>query len=374
MSTKKKLFISEPKRIFGLDILRAFAIVLVVMGHGKFILKDTALEGFPFFRMIDGVDIFFVLSGFLIGGILLKKLNEKDQFGFWDLGMFWKRRWFRTLPNYYLILFLNYVIVNAGIINEDIEQFNFHFLTFTQNFKDPFYGFFWESWSLSIEEWFYLITPVLILLLSSLLSFNRAYLIATILMIFLPLVYRFYQFDPAIDSFAWDIGIRKTVLSRLDSIGYGLFAAWMFFHFKALWNRWFVLFSALGLALIAYILLSNKGIDSIYMQTIYFSLVPLSVMFLLPLFTKIKSGRGMFAHATEHISKISYSMYLINLALVAEVIRDNFAPQGGWDGLLKYLIYWLVVVGVSTLLYRYFEKPLMDLREVSFREWFGKKS
>lgn len=70
MSIKKKLFISEPKRIFGLDILRAFAIVLVVMGHGKFILKDTALEGFPFFRMIDGVDIFFVLSGFLIGGIL----------------------------------------------------------------------------------------------------------------------------------------------------------------------------------------------------------------------------------------------------------------------------------------------------------------
>ncbi len=65
---------------------------------------------------------------------------------------------------------------------------------------------------------------------------------------------------------------------------------------------------------------------------------------------------------------------MINLALVAEVIRDNFAPQGGWDGLLKYLIYWMVVVGVSTLLYRYFEKPLMDLRDVSFKEWFGKKS
>ena len=92
MSTKKKQFISEPKRIFRLDVLRAFAIVLMVIARAKFILKDTALEGFPFSRMIDGVDIFFVLSGFLIGGILLRKLNKKDQFGIRDLGMFWKRR------------------------------------------------------------------------------------------------------------------------------------------------------------------------------------------------------------------------------------------------------------------------------------------
>ena len=97
-------------------------------------------------------------------------------------------------------------------------------------------------------------------------------------------------------------------------------------------------------------------------------------MFLSPLFTKIKSGKGMFAHAVEHFSKVSYSMYLINLALVAQVIRDNFAPEVGFDGLLKYLIYWIVVVEGLTFLYKYFEKPLMDLRDVSFKDWFGIRS
>ena len=94
-------------RIFGLDIFSAFAIMLVVIGHGGFILKETILEGFPYFRMIDEVDIFFVLSGFLIGGLLLKELNKSEKFKPSDLVQFWKRRWYRTLPNYYFILLLN---------------------------------------------------------------------------------------------------------------------------------------------------------------------------------------------------------------------------------------------------------------------------
>lgn len=372
MFTSSNKFATDPKRIFGLDILRALAIVLVVMGHGKFILNDSILEGFPFFRMIDGVDIFFVLSGFLIGGILLKLLNTSDRFGLKDLGMFWKRRWFRTLPNYYLILLANYIVVKQGIINEDIEQFNFHFLTFTQNFKEPFYGFFWESWSLSIEEWFYLITPLIILSLGALVSLNRAYLTATILMIVLPLVYRCLQFDASMDAFAWDIGIRKTVLSRLDSIGYGLLAAWIYFKHRAFWGKSIVLSTCLGLGLIIFILIFEKGVGSFYRQTIYFSLLPLSVIFLMPLATSIRSGKGFGAYAIQHISKVSYSMYLINLALVAEIIRDNFAPLGGWDAILKYLIYWIIVVGVSSLLYKYFEKPIMDLRDKPLRKWFSK--
>jgi hypothetical protein len=59
-------------RNFGLDLFRALAIVLVVLSHGKFLLNGTVLENFPFVKMLDGVDLFFVLSGFLIGGILLK--------------------------------------------------------------------------------------------------------------------------------------------------------------------------------------------------------------------------------------------------------------------------------------------------------------
>lgn len=361
---------TDSKRIFGLDIFRAVAIIIVVMVHGGFMLDGSRLEGFPFFNLIDGVDIFFVLSGFLIGGILLKELNKTQTFGFSDLLQFWKRRWFRTLPNYYLILAANYFVVRYGIINEDIEQFNFHFITFTQNFAWPFQGFFWESWSLSIEEWFYLFSPLLILLLCKFLSNKTAFLVATVSMIVLPLLYRYSMFNPDIDYFNWDISFRKTVLCRLDSIGYGLLFAWVFFYYKKLWSKISIPSFALGLILLFFIMNSGFNQQTLYQQTIYFSLIPFAVMLLLPLTTRYKKATGILPLAIQHISKISYSMYLINLALVAEVIRDNFAPQGGMDGVLKYLLYWTIVIVASTLLYKLFEKPMMDLRD---KKLFSKK-
>ncbi len=351
------------RRILGLDIVRAVAIILVVLGHGRFILNDTPLEGFPNFPMIDGVDVFFVLSGFLIGGILLKEINRKKPFRGKELLTFWKRRWFRTLPNYYLILAANYVVVKYGVINEDIDQFGWDFLIFTQNFKEPFYGFFWESWSLSIEEWFYLISPVLIVFFLRIFNPKSSYLLAASLMIVIPLVYRISIIDEEMGSFWWDVTFRKTVLCRLDSIGYGLLLAWGFFYHKQFWRKrkWYLFF--LGMALIVFQVNFHQPPGSFYKQTFYFSVTPMAVMFTLPVFALYRGKSGVWQGIVTHISKISYSMYLINLALVASVIRDNFPPQGGWDGIMKYGIYWVVVIGVSSLIYRYFEKPMMDLRD-----------
>lgn len=356
-------FETDSNRIFGLDIFRSTAIILVVLGHGEFILKGTRLEGFPYFKMIDGVDVFFVLSGFLIGGILLKELNKQERFEIPDLIRFWKRRWFRTLPNYYLILFINYLVVKHSIIKENIEQFNFHFLTFTHNFISPSQGFFWESWSLSIEEWFYILTPLLIFWLCKILPVKTSFLVVTLMMIFFSLFYRISIYDPNIDSFWWDVTFRKIVLCRLDSIGYGLFFAWLYFYYSKLWRIIKVPAFITGIALIVFLLNFHQSPNTIYKQTIYFSLVPFAVMLLLPMTESYKKAKGFIPMAIQHISKISYSMYLINLALVAEVIRDNFPPAGGIDGLIKYLLYWTIVIIVSTLLFKYFEKPIMNLRD-----------
>ena len=108
-------------RNFGLDLFRALAIILVVLSHGKFLLNGTALENFPFFKMLDGVDLFFVLSGFLIGGIILRTMSEG--WNWRGVAHFWKRRWLRTLPNYYFILLLNFVFVSYGIISGDLSVF-----------------------------------------------------------------------------------------------------------------------------------------------------------------------------------------------------------------------------------------------------------
>ena len=58
------------QRIFGLDFLRTIAILIVMFFHGGILLDNTPLEGFPYIPLVDGVDIFFVLSGYLIGTIL----------------------------------------------------------------------------------------------------------------------------------------------------------------------------------------------------------------------------------------------------------------------------------------------------------------
>ena len=56
-------------------------------------------------------------------------------------------------------------------------------------------------------------------------------------------------------------------------------------------------------------------------------------------------------------------MYLLNLALVAEVINNNFPPRGPLSAWALYIVYWAAVILLSTLLYKYYEKPMMDLRE-----------
>ena len=139
---------NETTRVFGLDIFRATAIILVVLGHGSYLLNNTRFNGFPYIKMIDGVDLFFVLSGFLIGSILLKEINSKEYFGIKALTKFWKRRWLRTLPNYYLILLANYLVIHYKIIIEDINQFNWTFLFFLQNLLKLIHDFFEQEYFL----------------------------------------------------------------------------------------------------------------------------------------------------------------------------------------------------------------------------------
>ena len=85
------------QRNFGLDVLRAAAIVMVLVSH-----TANALN----FLGVYGVELFFVLSGFLIGDILIRSAARQSRFDFRDLAEFWTRRWFRTLPNYYWFLAL----------------------------------------------------------------------------------------------------------------------------------------------------------------------------------------------------------------------------------------------------------------------------
>ncbi len=353
-------------RVFGLDLMRALAIIFVVLGHGS--MLEKANTNFPWIQLINGVELFFVLSGFLIGGILIKLLQNNPS-SFKTIFDFWIRRWFRTLPNYYLVLLLNVLIVYFGIIKEDFSQFNWKFFFFLQNFATGFTGFFWESWSLSIEEWFYFLFPLVLaslffINLKSKLSKRALYLTAVLIFLAIPFLFRFFIASKLeVDDFWLGVNIYKVVIYRLDGIAFGLLAAYIKFWHPTVWLKSKNTAFIAGIIL-SYLILYHVWEPNDFATKVYFiSLQSLGCFLLLPKFDSIKTAPKLITKAVTHISLISYSMYLINLALVAEVIRDNFPAQNATEAWFAYGIYWIFVIVISTVMYKYFEKPITNLRE-----------
>jgi len=103
--------ITPKKRNVGLDLARSIAIFFVVFSHTIWIsdhyppLIDYAMR----VSGTIGVEIFFIISGFLIGKIILREIQDEN-YTFKQIKTFLFRRWFRTFPNYYLLL-----LVNVGV-------------------------------------------------------------------------------------------------------------------------------------------------------------------------------------------------------------------------------------------------------------------
>ncbi|SNS98808.1 Peptidoglycan/LPS O-acetylase OafA/YrhL, contains acyltransferase and SGNH-hydrolase domains [Granulicella rosea] len=143
--------VAASRRNIGLDVLRATAISMVFLAHG------VGLEGKPFVGEFGtGVDLFFVLSGFLIGRIYFRS-SRKDAATHFSLLGFWRARWWRTLPPY-LVALAVYAAVRATVAPQQ-APLDWHYLFFLQNyFGVPAFG---PSWSLCVEEHFYLLLPLL---------------------------------------------------------------------------------------------------------------------------------------------------------------------------------------------------------------------
>lgn len=151
----------QPVRLKGLDTLRAFAITLVLMSHyNGFVAQDST---FGFIGEVGwaGVDLFFVLSGYLIGNQLLAPASHGEPL---SLKSFFARRLLRTLPNYYVVLAV-YLLLPHSVIWGKTMAPAWRYLSFTQNFGQRYGETFTHSWSLCIEEQFYLVLPLAVLAL-----------------------------------------------------------------------------------------------------------------------------------------------------------------------------------------------------------------
>ncbi|GAA5031773.1 acyltransferase [Massilia kyonggiensis] len=149
-------------RLRGLDLLRAAAILLVLMSHYMGFVSRAPTFGVVGQVGWAGVDLFFVLSGYLIGNQLLAPAARGESL---SLKTFFVRRLLRTLPNYYVVLAVYWLFPGPPLGGSSMAD-PWRFLTFTQNFGLAYGQTFTHSWSLCIEEQFYLLLPLVVLALA----------------------------------------------------------------------------------------------------------------------------------------------------------------------------------------------------------------
>ncbi len=132
----------------SLDWLRAIAIVAVVNCHAA---STFSPDGAYSWLQVGGhgVDLFFALSGWLIGSQLMRELRDT---GTVNVTRFWLRRWLRTLPAYYAMLLFTF----AWVVSRGTGSIDWRYLVFLQNYggEQPYFSI---SWSLCVEEHFYLL-------------------------------------------------------------------------------------------------------------------------------------------------------------------------------------------------------------------------
>jgi len=154
----------------ALDGLRGIAIILVMLHHFTYYRPTSGIDlliGHVLFFCWTGVDLFFVLSGFLITGILLDTRDSERYFI-----TFYARRILRIFPLYYLVLFLAFVVLpqfpalHAVLVEEHASPPQWPYWLFGTNFliaeRGWVHGWVDIGWSLAIEEHFYLVWPLVI--------------------------------------------------------------------------------------------------------------------------------------------------------------------------------------------------------------------
>ncbi len=362
-------------RVFGLDLLRAAAIMMVVCAHGFVVLYPHFGEALGIFGHggFYGVELFFVLSGFLIGQILIRLGPDLGRAG--NVAFFYVRRWFRTLPLFFLFLIINILLerffrahpVGLG------EALSHGF--FLRNLTGFQMSFFPESWSLAIEEWFYLLFPAVLWLgLKISKRFDP---------VFLSAAFAFFAFstgarmmtasDPAA---TWSEEIRMVVIYRFDGLMIGMIGAWLSIRFPLAWRRSALFAAVPGLLLLLAMYatlwkIENGhlafGDDSYFARTFRFTLVSLGFALLLPWASAWKlAGENFGSTAVRKIALWSYGLYLVHLPVFLLITRAGFGadtPTSLGKSLASFALQIGGAILLSAVLYRFFEAPCTRLRE-----------
>jgi len=351
----------QVNRLRELDFLRGIAIILVLFRHQLL---------FDFLKTMGwiGVDLFFVLSGFLVSGLLFK---EYQKFGSINAKLFLIRRGFKIYPIFYLTYIL-YSIPRIYLHKFDVEK-AFYELTFVQNYALGWGYAYPASWSLAVEEHFYFGLAFFLWLifnkkiwrfeiLPSKVSFFEKSLFVVLVLVFLFRIYSNWQFPNDI--------ARNITMShlRIDSLLFGvLISFWYHFKKESLTN-FYVKHKTKLISLSFVLLLFTPFIepaDSIFVKTIGFSMLYISfgivlIHFLIDSNINNQLNRFFSIKGVNFISKIgfcSYSIYIIH-SLVINFI--GFIPCSN-----TYLLF--IIVFLISIILGYFMTYVVEKYFLNYR-------
>ena len=366
-------------RIPALDGLRGIAILLVLLRHAIFgVTSVQGIEAHSRFASFviacgqlswSGVDLFFVLSGFLIGGILLDVRSSPRYFQ-----TFYIRRAYRILPLYFLV-------IGLSLLPHLLAQFSaaraahttplplpwWSYATFTQNFWMAYLGVFGPSgmgitWSLAIEEQFYLSIPLLIR------NVRPRNLVIVLLMViacapWLRVLLHSSMTYPGLASYV-------LMPTRADALCLGVLAA-LLVRNEVFWN-WLqsnrrTLWSVTGVFFLGVAYMTWQGYDALSFAMTTWGFSWLAAFYTCILLIAVSSSGEPASRILQNpslmrLGTLAYCSYLVHVAIMNALrhpLKAHFPefPVAAW--LVGGILGIALTLAVAALSYKYFEKPLL---------------
>lgn len=354
----------------GLDLLRALAIVWVMLFH-SYQVGGLGPWGDALARHgWVGVDLFFVLSGFLVGQQVLAPIARGERL---RIGDFYLRRALRILPAYWVVLAL-YLLWPGFRERPDMEpwwKFVFFLFNLTHTLQRDAFA---QAWSLCVEEHFYLVLPLLAAALAGRID-RRGFVALCVFLVSAGVILRGAiwlhearaQVAAGVDAVTWyGRALYYPTWNRLDGLLAGLCLAMLRVFRPDHWVRWQQranLMLTLGLVLLGLAIASFWSRISPVGNTVGWPL--LSAAMALLVFAAASRHSWIGARALPGVgwlAAVSYSLYLTHTA-VAALVHRNLGHWLDGHGLITFTGYALAVLAAGAVLHYAVERPGLMLRE-----------
>lgn len=340
-------------RFAGLDVMRALAISLVLLAHLPH-FAHVAQNTSPLWRGagIWGVELFFVLSGFLITGILYRVFED---FSFARLRIYFIRRWMRTIPLYYVAIVIT-IVLEGYFLRFPIEDVG-RYLLFIQTIPTGNNRWFGVSWSLSIEEWSYVLYPCLAAGLWSIRDLNRRLALIFAAAIIVLTAHRLSLGSAGVP---FDTDIRRALVPRLDALAYGGMMRVLWIRYReALYSARHRLLAVSCFGQIVCLqVFMTYGVRHSFAAAMLLTLLPICLCLCFPFamgFERIAQPmRRLFWYGASR----SYALYLFHVPVF--ILVGQQIPAAPFA--LRFMAAFGVAFMMADAAYRLIEKPFMDMR------------